>query len=107
MISNPSYPLFAAAGAASMYGSKDISGTIGTTWHGSPIQGGLSSKGDAGYRPRPNITSIEIDEGAGNLSRKASFTITAYTEPQLDTLCKYFLEPGFTIFLEWGWNVPE
>ncbi len=47
---------------------------------------------------------IEIEEGAGSLSRKATFTITAYTRAQLDELCKYYLEPGYTIFLEWGWN---
>ena len=107
MISNPNFPIFAAAGQKAIYGSGNSSGTLGTTWAGSAIIGGLSSGGDVGYRPKPNITSIEVDEGAGNLSRKASFTITAYTEAQLDTLCKYFLEPGFTIFLEWGWNVPE
>jgi hypothetical protein len=107
IISNPNYPIFAAAGEKSIYGTSNSSGTIGTTWAGSPIIGGLSSGGDVGYRPRPTITSIEVDEGAGNISRKASFTITAYTEAQLNTLCKYFLEPGFTIFLEWGWNVPD
>lgn len=107
LISNPNYPIFAAAGQKAIYGSGTSSGTLGTTWAGSAVIGGLSSGGDIGYRPKPNITSIEVDEGAGNLSRKASFTITAYTEAQLDTLCKYFLEPGFTIFLEWGWNVPE
>jgi len=47
---------------------------------------------------------MEIDEGSGTLSRKATFTITAYTKGQLDTLCEYFLEPGYSIFLEWGWN---
>jgi hypothetical protein len=107
MISNPNYSLFAAAGEKAVYGSGTSSGTLGTTWAGSAIIGGLSSGGDIGYRPKPNVTSIEIDEGAGNLSRKASFTITAYTEAQLNTLCKYFLEPGYTIFLEWGWNVPD
>lgn len=108
VLSNPDFDLFSAAGdKKSIYGGFNSSGTIGTTWWGSAIIGGAQSGGDVGFRPRPTITSIEIDEGAGNLSRKASFTITAYTEAQLNTLSKYFLEPGFTIFLEWGWNVPE
>lgn len=104
LISNPNFKLFAAAGEASIYGNGEKSGTLGTTWGGSPV---YAETGDSGFRPKPSITSIEIDEGAGALSRKASFTITCFTKGQLDTLCEYFLEPGYTIFLEWGWNVPQ
>lgn len=99
LISNPNFSLF---GDSSIYGLNNLSGTIGTSWDGkTPI---LAEGEQMGFRPKPNITSIEIDEGAGNLSRKASFTITCYTKAQLDQVCKYFLEPGYTIFLEWGWN---
>jgi hypothetical protein len=104
LLSNPNFKLFRAAGEASIYGDGKASGTLGTTWGGGAI---YAEANDSGFRPKPNITSIEIDEGAGTLSRKASFTITCYTKGQLDTLCEYFLEPGYTIFLEWGWNVPE
>lgn len=104
MISNASYALFSATGGASIYGDSTRSGTVGETWAGGAISAGI---GDYGYRPKPNITSIEIDEGAGSLSRKATFTITAYTLGQLNTLSEYFLEPGYTIFLEWGWNDPN
>ena len=102
MISNPNFALFGSKGAASIYGFNDSSGTIGLAWDGvTPV----NAEGEfMGFRPKPNVTSIEIDEGAGNLSRKASFTITCYTRAQLDTVCKYFLEPGYTVFLEWGWN---
>jgi hypothetical protein len=104
LLSNPNFKLFRAAGEASIYGDGKASGTLGTTWGGGAI---YAEANDSGFRPKPNITSIEIDEGAGTLSRKASFTITCYTKGQLDTLCEYFLEPGYTIFLEWGWNVAE
>lgn len=104
LLSNPNFALFKAGGEASIYGDKDASGTLGTTWGGSAV---YAETNDSGFRPKPNITSIEIDEGAGTLSRKASFTITCYTKGQLDTLCEYFLEPGYSIFIEWGWNVPE
>jgi len=106
LLSNPDFALFRAAGekSATIYGSGNASGTLGTTWGGAAI---YAEANDSGYRPKPNITSIEIDEGAGTLSRKASFTITCYTKGQLDTLCEYFLEPGYSIFLEWGWNVPQ
>jgi DUF2075 family protein len=107
MISNPNFRLFGGVGdkvAASIYGTTSMSGTIGVKWDGvTPV----NTPGEFwGFRPKPNITTIEIDEGAGSLSRKATFTITAYTRAQLDTLCKYYLEPGYTIFLEWGWNTP-
>lgn len=102
LLSNPNFKLFGAAGEGSIYGDGKTSGTLGTTWGGGPV----SADDTVGaFRPKPNITSIEIDEGAGTLSRKASFTITCYTKGQLDTLCEYFLEPGYSIFIEWGWNV--
>jgi len=105
MLSNPNFQLFGGVGdkvAPSIYGNGSMSGTVGVKWDGvSPV----STPGEFwGFRPKPNITTIEIDEGAGSLSRKATFTITAYTRAQLDVLCKYYLEPGYTIFLEWGWN---
>jgi DUF2075 family protein len=99
IISNPNFALFGAY--PSIYGNDTMSGTVGSTWFGNSIIAGGEFHG---YRPKPNITSIEIDEGAGNISRKATFSITCYTRAQLDTLCKYYLEPGYTIFLEWGWN---
>jgi hypothetical protein len=104
LLSNPNFKLFAAAGEASIYGNGEKSGTLGTTWGGAAV---YAESDTSGFRPKPSITSIEIDEGAGSLSRKASFTITCFTKGQLDTLCEYFLEPGYTIFLEWGWNVPD
>ena len=105
--SNPSYPLFKAAGSTgvSIYGNNESSGTVGVRWDG---KSAVSATGEYwGFRPPPVISSIEIDEGAGSLSRKAEFTITAYTVGQLNTLCKFFLEPGYTIFLEFGWNTPD
>lgn len=101
IISNPNFALFGAVG--SIYGDDTMSGTLGYTWSGNYVV----APDFHGYRPKPNITSIEIDEGAGNISRKATFSITCYTRAQLDTMCKYYLEPGYTIFLEWGWNTPE
>lgn len=106
LYSNPDFTIFEAAGDRSVgaiYGNQASSGTIGVKWDGTPY----IDYSDLPFRPKPNVTSIEIDEGAGNLSRKAKFTITAYTPGQLEELCKFFLEPGFTIFLEWGWNDPR
>ena len=103
MVSNPDYPLFKAAGSNSgIYGNESSSGTIGTDWNGAPI----SEASGQGYRPSPVVSSMEIDEGSGTLSRKASFSITAFTREQMELLSEYYLEPGYSIFLEWGWNTP-
>ena len=102
ILSNPNWDLF--GNYPSIYGTGTMSGTIGLTWSNNYV---ISGGEFHGYRPKPNITSIEIDEGAGALSRKATFSITCYTRAQLDTLCKYYLEPGYTIFLEWGWNTND
>ena len=104
IVSNADYKLLSAAGdEPSIYGNNKMAGIIGKTWNGKPV---YSSEGQ-GYRPSPIITSIDIDEGAGSISRKAKFSLTAHTREQMEELTKYFLEPGFTIFLEWGWNRPE
>jgi hypothetical protein len=103
LVSNPNIPMFRAAGqnTESLYGSSQTSGTIGKNWTGGAVNTGVDPQ--IGL-PRPVISSFEVDEGSGNISRKASLTITAYTKKQLEEVTKYFLEPGFTVFLEWGWN---
>lgn len=106
MVSNPDYRLFRAVGdttTSTIYGSSTQSGVVGTTWNGNPIN---PNEGQ-GYRPTPVIDSIEIDEGAGNLSRKASFSVKCFSKEQMELATQYFLEPGFTIFLEWGWNTED
>ncbi len=103
LVSNPNIALFKAAGQNidSLYGSSQTSGTIGKNWAGNAVNTGPDPQ--VGL-PSPIISSFEVDEGSGAISRKASFTVTAYTRKQLDEVTKYFLEPGFTVFLEWGWN---
>lgn len=102
LVSNPNFGLFKAAGSAGtgIYGNSKLAGTIGTDWSDKAINSGEGQ----GYKPSPIISSLEIDEGAGNLSRKASFSITAHSKEQMETLSKYFMEPGYSIFIEWGWN---
>lgn len=98
MYSNPNVALFSANG---IYGTADKAGIIGFSWDGKSYVGGGSS---GPQRPAAIVTSLEIDEGAGNLSRKAEFSITCFTKSQMEELSKYFLEPGYSIFIEWGWN---
>jgi hypothetical protein len=96
--SNPNTKLFQAAGTT--YGSSTTSGVIGKTWSGGSVNAGTGQ----GYRPSPIVTSLEVDEASGALSRKATFSITCFTKEQMETISQYFLEPGFSIFIEWGWN---
>ena len=99
MVSNPDFKLLQAAGTT--YGSASQAGAIGTTLGGTAV----NPNAGHGYRPSPIVTSLEIDEGSGTLSRKASISITAFTKEQMEVITKYYLEPGFVLFIEWGWGV--
>jgi hypothetical protein len=106
LYSNPNISTFKKAGdnnMASIYGNGKVSGILGTDWSGNAIYANTGQ----GFKPSPVISSIEVDEGAGDLSRKATFSITAFTKEQMEKLLEYFLEPGYTVFLEWGWNTPN
>ena len=85
------------------YGSKSTAGITGETWaKGDEIGGGAE-----GYKPSPYVSAMEIEENVGSISRKATFTIVAHTQEQCNVLISYFLEPGYTVFLQWGWNTPS
>ena len=105
LYSNPDYGLFQAsgdAGSGTIYGNKSQAGTLGITWGGAAV-----ASPDGAGRPSPIVTSMECDEGAGNISRKLNFTIRCFTLGQLDLIMQHYLEPGFTVFAEWGWNTAE
>jgi hypothetical protein len=104
MTSNPDYNLFRAAGAGKgIYDGAGGNATIGEDWNGNSVSAG----GGNLLRPKPVVTSLEIDEGAGNISRKATISITAFTKEQMEKVCEYFLEPGYTVFVEFGWNTRD
>lgn len=84
------------------YGNDAKSGVVGYTFDGNPLQ--VSGRG---LRPSPIITSVSVDETAEGGSRSATIKITAFTTEQADTLATYFLEPGFHLLCEWGWNTQK
>ena len=98
MFSNPDWKLLQATGTT--YGTSTTAGAIGTTWGGAPINPNTGQ----GYRPSPVVTSLEVDQAQGGLSRKASFSVTCFTKEQMEKLSTYIMEPGFSIFIEWGWG---
>lgn len=102
--SNTDHKLFKAAGdinVNTIYGGQSSSGVIGVDWNGKPIYAGTM---DVPLKPNPIVKSISINEGVGNISRKASISMTVFTKEQADLMAEYFLEPGFTVFFEFGWN---
>jgi hypothetical protein len=84
----------------SLYGHKNSSGTIGIDWDGAAVNPDLGRGG----RPSPIITMFTVREGMDQISRSATMNISCYSLEQLEKIQKYFLEPGYTLFIEWGWN---
>ena len=104
--SNPNWDLFRAAGQSnpSVYGSHaNGSGTVGVTWGDeNAIQAG-----GAAAKPRPVITLLNVREGQDQISKEATLNITAFSLEQLELIQQYFMEPGYSLFIEWGWNTQE
>ena len=60
-----------------------------------------------GLRPSPVITSFNVEERQAGALKISKFVIKCFTKEQTDEVAKYFLEPGFHVLLEWGWNVND
>ena len=101
--SNTDFKIFSAAGEKSIYGNSQLSGTIGTDWDGNPV---VSDVGRA-LRPSPIITSLNSKEGQDQISRTCEFSITCFSLEQLTLIQTYFMEPGYSVGVEWGWNTGE
>jgi hypothetical protein len=84
------------------YGNGNKAGASGRKWDGKQVGGG-----EEGYYPAAYVDSLEIEGNYDDLSRKASFSLVAHTQTQANELIKHFLEPGYTVFLQWGWNTDK
>jgi hypothetical protein len=102
MESNTNWKLFNAAGESggSIYGNPQQSGTLGRDWEGKAV----NVKEGRGLRPSPIITSLNSKEGKDQISRTCDFSITCFSLEQLEYMQSYFMEPGYSIGVEWGWN---
>jgi hypothetical protein len=58
-------------------------------------------------RPSPVISSLEIKEGKDQISRVGTITIKCFSLNQLEEIQRYFMEPGFSILIEYGHNDVE
>ena len=86
------------------YGDYQKSGAIGLDINGKPVYAPNEKRG---LRPSPTIDGLSVSNGSSGLSRKITFTITAYTLAQSEILLQYFQEPGYTLLVECGWNISE
>jgi len=101
--SHPDYPIFSLNGEASVYGNSNTSGTVGSDWNGKIV----STKAGRALRPRPIITGLTVKEGHDQISREVSLKIKCFTLEQLELIQEYFMEPGYTLCIEFGWNTPN
>lgn len=83
------------------YGDMTKSGRVGTDLSGNSI---YADGEDRAYRPSPIVESLSVTFGAGGLTRKCEFEIKCFTLPQAEKVMEYFLEPGYTVLVEYGWN---
>lgn len=86
------------------YGDMSKSGRVGTDLAGNSI---YAAGSDRAYRPSPVIESIGVTFGAGGLTRKCAFDIKCFTLPQAERVMQYFMEPGYTVLVEYGWNTAD
>ena len=66
-----------------------------------------SEEQDWVLRPSPVVTGLELKEGKDHISKVASLVIKCFSLAQLEEMQKYFMEPGFSILIEYGWNDTE
>jgi len=83
------------------YGNMEKSGRVGTDLNGGSI---YADGEDRAFRPSPIVESLSVTFGAGGLTRKCEFEIKCFTLPQAEKVMEYFIEPGYTVLVEYGWN---
>lgn len=109
MSSNPDWKLFGAAGMseASFYGDQNGSGAMGVDWAGKPVYALSASSIDVPFKPSPIVTAINVKEGKDQISRHCDLKLTAFTLAQVEKLQSYFMEPGYSLLIEYGWNTAD
>lgn len=56
------------------------------------------------YRPNPIITDFSIDFASRGTLRRATLKIKCFSPDQLTKVQTFFLEPGISCYIQWGWN---
>jgi len=118
MYSNPDIPLIMSTtqvknkdgsvtylNSPSSYGNSRKSGMIGYDWKGNGVYASDNPNvGNFVLKPSPVITGLEIKEGKDQISREGSLTIKCFSLGQCEAVQKYFMEPGHSLLVEYGWS---
>jgi hypothetical protein len=118
MYSNPDIPLIMTPtkitkadgtidyiNSPSVYGDRKNSGMIGYDWAGKPVYPeNTIDIGNFVLKPSPLITGLEIKEGKDQISREGSLTIKCFSLGQCEAIQTYFMEPGHSLLIEYGWS---
>jgi hypothetical protein len=120
LYSNPNVPMFAdylsftkdasnqitaINQTPSLYGGRYTSGMLGMDFSGKAVYPYLTPwTGDLVLRPGPLVTAMDIKEGKDQISRHCTLTVKCFSLAQAELLQEYLMEPGHTLFVEYGWN---
>jgi hypothetical protein len=97
------FQLFTQNGFDLIYGFPTEQGILGFDKDGNPHK--MSNVPNL-HLPPPGLQSVttEMMGGDGGKFRKANIKMSVSSKWQLDYITPYFLVPGITCFIEWGWN---
>ncbi|NDB54853.1 hypothetical protein EB155_02960 [archaeon] len=56
------------------------------------------------YRPNPIITDFSVDFASRGTLRRCTLKIKCFSPDQLTKVQTYFMEPGISTYIQWGWN---
>lgn len=56
------------------------------------------------FKPRPIITGFSIDFASRGVTKTGTISFSCFNLAQFEEIQKYFLEPGISVFVQWGWN---
>jgi hypothetical protein len=85
------------------YGGPTTGGDLGTNINGKLVGSGIGRK----LIPRPTITGITVKEGKDNISRECTLSMKCFSLEQMEKMQTYFLEPGYSLYIEYGWNTSD
>lgn len=85
------------------YGGPITGGDLGVNINGKLVGSGIGRK----LIPRPTITGITVKEGKDNISRECTLSMKCFSLEQMEKMQTYFLEPGYSLYIEYGWNTSD
>jgi hypothetical protein len=99
-----------STGFTTRYGDMSKSGMIGidaVVGSQKPIYANETGDSAKVLHPSPTIETVSVSQGGNALSNRFEFTIKCSSVAQLQQLQEHFMEPGFAVLIEFGWNTPE